>query len=65
MAAHHVPCVGIGLIDNNRIKWVKLFGLPYGAEGYDVQMEFTGAGTLTVYENGKQVMQISKIPAKD
>lgn len=26
MAANHVPCVGIGLIEHNKIKWVKVFG---------------------------------------
>ena len=29
-------------------------------EGYDVQLEFTDSGTVTVYENGKQVMKINK-----
>jgi|GEM_PF-319990 len=26
MAEYHVPCVGVGLIENGRIKWVKNFG---------------------------------------
>ncbi|SFD07656.1 CubicO group peptidase, beta-lactamase class C family [Chitinophaga sp. CF118] len=26
MAEYHVPCVGIGLIEDGRIKWVKVFG---------------------------------------
>lgn len=30
-------------------------------EGYDVQLEFTGTGSLTIYENGKQVMKINKV----
>jgi CubicO group peptidase (beta-lactamase class C family) len=29
-------------------------------EGYDVQLEFTGTGSLIVYENGKQVMKIDR-----
>jgi CubicO group peptidase (beta-lactamase class C family) len=27
MAAYHVPCVGVGLIENGRVKWVKNFGI--------------------------------------
>ncbi|HTI89588.1 MAG TPA: serine hydrolase domain-containing protein [Puia sp.] len=26
MAEYHVPCVGVGLIENGRIKWIKVFG---------------------------------------
>ena len=26
MAANHVPCVGVGLIEHGKIKWVKVFG---------------------------------------
>jgi len=26
MAANYVPCVGVGLIENKKIKWVKVFG---------------------------------------
>ena len=29
-------------------------------DGYDVQLEFTDSDTVTVYENGKQVMKINK-----
>jgi len=29
-------------------------------EGYDVQLEFTDSGTVTVYEGGKQVMKINR-----
>jgi hypothetical protein len=31
-------------------------------EGYDVQIEFTGTGSLIVYEGGKQVMKIDRMP---
>ena len=26
MAEYHVPCVGVGIIENGRIRWVKNFG---------------------------------------
>jgi CubicO group peptidase (beta-lactamase class C family) len=26
MTEYHVPCVGVGLIDNGKVKWIKVFG---------------------------------------